>query len=146
MINGSETTNLLHGKHNVTSESTLLKSHYCTFRNWSAKYHIFAKQLFFTYPDKIQISKLLLLNASQDTLVGCDGIWTLFVGMLIHAIKFISWFHNHNSKRGIWDDLEVLYLMYFNSIREPNLTHLHENLLCSKISKNKTKIAEQKKT
>jgi hypothetical protein len=35
---------------------------YFVFRNQTAKRRILAKQLFFTYPDKIQRSKLLLLN------------------------------------------------------------------------------------
>jgi hypothetical protein len=56
---------------------------------------------------------------------------------------WISWFQNHNSKPGNWDDLEVLYLTYPNSTEKPNLTHLHKNLLCGKIYQ-KIKIAGQK--
>jgi hypothetical protein len=68
-------------------------------------------QINFTYPVKSKDPNNCYWTSSQNTLVGCDGVWTLFVGMMIHAVKFISWFQNHNSKQAILDNVEVLYLI-----------------------------------
>jgi hypothetical protein len=59
--------------------------------------------------------------------------------MMIHTIcnQIINWFPSHNAKPSLWDDLEVLYLTYPNITGKLNLSHLHENLLYSKISQKK---------